>query len=116
MKVLKFGAKSLANGEGIKSVISILMHKIEQQEDIVGVVSARGNTTTDLFELLEKAKKGEDYQSAFTAFKTYQVAPYSHLDFSEEFAFLEKIFEGVNLLGDYSPKIKDLVVSYGELL
>ncbi|MGY6648783.1 bifunctional aspartate kinase/homoserine dehydrogenase I [Wenyingzhuangia sp. IMCC45574] len=116
MKVLKFGGKSLENGEGIQSVISILLDKIKQQEKIVVVVAARGTATNDLFELLEKAKKGDDYQSAFVAFKEYQVAPLPSIDFSEEFSFLERIFEGVHLLGDYSPKIKDLVISYGELL
>ncbi|ANW95014.1 homoserine dehydrogenase [Wenyingzhuangia fucanilytica] len=116
MKVLKFGGKSLANGEGIKSVISILLNKIKNKEQIVVVVSARGTATEDLFELLEKAKKGEDYKTAFETFKNNQLAPFSTVDFSQEFSFLEKIFEGVNLLGDYSPKIKDLVLAYGELL
>ncbi|NJB83206.1 aspartate kinase [Wenyingzhuangia aestuarii] len=116
MKVLKFGAKSLANGEGIKSVISILLKKIQNKEEVVIVVSARGTATDDLLELLERAKKGEEYQEAFTAFKNYQLEPLPTIDFSEEFTFLEKIFEGVNLLEDYSPKIKDLVTAYGELL
>ncbi len=116
MKVLKFGGKSLANGEGIKSVISILLNKIKANEEIIVVVSARGNATNELLELLESAKKGEAYKDTFEVFKEYQLAPYPSVDFSEEFTFLEKIFEGVNLLEDYSPKIKDLVTAYGELL
>lgn len=116
MKVLKFGHKSLANGEGVQSVLAILLDKIKHQEEIVVVVSARGNATCDLFDLMEKSKKGEEYQADFDAFKAYQIAPLPSIDFSEEFSFLEKIFEGVSLLGDYSPKIKDLVISYGELL
>ena len=74
MKVLKFGGKSLANGEGIDSVISILLNKINSKEQIVVVVSARGNATDALFELLEKAKKGDAYQDDFNAFKEYQIA------------------------------------------
>ncbi|MDO6802706.1 bifunctional aspartate kinase/homoserine dehydrogenase I [Wenyingzhuangia sp. 1_MG-2023] len=116
MKVLKFGGKSLANGDGIQSVISILLNKINKKEELVVVVSARGNATDMLFDLLEKAKKGDAYKDDFESFKTYQVTPYPTIDFSKEFGFLEKIFEGVNLLGDYSPKIKDLVTSYGELM
>ncbi len=116
MKVLKFGGKSLANGEGIKSVISILLNKIKNKEEIVVVVSARGTATDDLLELLESAKKGENYQVAFDAFKKYQLEPLPTIDFSEEFTFLEKILEGVHLLEDYTPKIKDLVTAYGELL
>ncbi len=116
MKVLKFGGKSLANGEGIQSVISILLNKINKKEELIVVVSARGDATDTLFELLEKAKKGDEYQSDFETFKAYQIKPLPSIDFSEEFQFLGKIFEGVHLLGDYSPKIKDLVTSYGELL
>lgn len=116
MKVLKFGGKSLANGDGIKSVISILLNKIKNKQQIIVVVSARGTATDDLFELLECAKKGEDYKSSFEDFKKNQIAPFASIDFSEEFSFLEKILEGVSLLGDYSLKIKDLVTSYGELM
>ena len=116
MKVLKFGAKSLANGEGIQRVIDILSDKVKQQEAVLVVVSARGNATASLMELLEKAKKGEDYQTDFEAFKTYQQEPLPKIDFTEEFTFLGRIFEGVHLLGDYTLKIKDLVISYGELL
>ncbi|NIJ44368.1 aspartokinase/homoserine dehydrogenase 1 [Wenyingzhuangia heitensis] len=116
MKVLKFGGKSLANGEGIQSVISILLNKIQNKQEMVIVVSARGTATDDLLDLLESAKKGEDYQVAFEIFKNYQKEPLPTIDFSEEFTFLEKIFEGVHLLEDYSPKIKDLVTAYGELL
>lgn len=116
MKVLKFGGKSLANGEGIKSVVSILLNKIKNKEEIVVVVSARGNASNDLLELLESAKKGDAYQATFEAFKKEQLEPLPSVDFSEEFTFLGKIFEGVNLLGDYSPKIKDLITAYGELL
>jgi len=116
MNVLKFGSKSLANGNGIESSIAIINDKIINQEEILVVVSSRGTATQDLLELLNKAKKGDAYQTAFEKFKKNQTQPLPEIDFSEEFNFLTKIFEGVNLLGDYSPKIKDLVLSYGELL
>ncbi len=35
---------------------------------------------------------------------------------SEEFSVLDKLFEGVSLIGDYSKKIKDQILSKGELL
>lgn len=116
MKVIKFGGKSLANGLGLKSVLEIIISKIEKKEKNIVVLSARGSSTNDLEKILEKSKKNKSYKDSFEAFKAYQIAPKSDVDFSEEFAFLEKIFEGVNLLGDYSPKIKDLVLAYGELL
>jgi aspartokinase/homoserine dehydrogenase 1 len=116
MKVLKFGGKSLANGLGLKSVLEILISKIGKKEKNIVVLSARGNSTNDLERILEKSKKNTSYKEAFEAFKAYQSEPAPEIDFSDEFSFLEKIFEGVNLLGDYSPKIKDLVLAHGELL
>jgi hypothetical protein len=38
---------------------------------------------------------------------------YEAVDLSEEFIILEKLFEGVSLIGDYK-KIKDQILSKGE--
>ncbi|MGS2739935.1 bifunctional aspartate kinase/homoserine dehydrogenase I [Sinomicrobium sp. M5D2P17] len=116
MKVLKFGGKSLANGEGITNALRIIEDKIEQGERITVVVSARGNATNELEEILEKAGKGEDYIPQLETFKAYQQADFDYVDFSEEFTKLEKLFEGVGLLGDYSSKIKDQILSKGEVI
>ncbi|ATA88873.1 bifunctional aspartate kinase/homoserine dehydrogenase I [Capnocytophaga stomatis] len=114
MKILKFGGKSLANGKGLETVLEIVEQKIKKGEAITLVVSARGNATDDLLEILEKATSGEPYLPIFESFKTYQKA-YS-LDFPQEFAILEKLFGGVSLLGDYSDKIKDQIVAQGEII
>lgn len=116
MKILKFGGKSLANGEGLQRTIAIIKNKVEDQEKIAVVVSARGSATDDLEHILLKASQREDYQVEFDAFKTYQTEPLPAIDFTEEFAALENIFHGVRLLGDYSNKIKAEVLAYGELL
>jgi aspartokinase/homoserine dehydrogenase 1 len=42
----------------------------------------------------------------FWKFKTYQQDVYEAVDLSEEFIILEKLFEGVSLIGDYSKKKK----------
>ena len=116
MKVLKFGGKSLANGEGITNALRIIEDKIEQGERITVVVSARGNATNELEEILEKAAKGENFTKQLEEFRTYQQAGFDYVDFSDEFTKLEKLFEGVNLLGDYSSKIKDQILSKGEVI
>jgi aspartate kinase len=114
--ILKFGGKSLANGEGLERVISIIENKIKAKENIAVVLSARGDTTNELDVMLEKALKRESYISHFEAFKNYQEAPNASVDFKPEFETLLKIFEGVKLLGDYSTKIKDEILAQGELL
>lgn len=116
MKILKFGGKSLANGKGIEQVIAIIAKKYFDEEKIAVVVSARGNATDELLDILEEAKSDNDYVPNLNRFKTYQTTNISAGLFETEFLNLEKLFEGVSLLGDYSEKIKDQVIAFGEIL
>ncbi|GGD14430.1 bifunctional aspartate kinase/homoserine dehydrogenase I [Hyunsoonleella pacifica] len=116
IKVLKFGGKSLANGKGLETVLSIIANKVEAGERITVVVSARGSATDDLEAMLNKALDGKPYQEDLEAFKTYQSEPLKTIDFSEEFSLLDQLFEGVSLLRDYSKKTKDTILAQGELL
>jgi aspartokinase/homoserine dehydrogenase 1 len=115
-KVLKFGGKSLSNGEGLELVLSLICNKVSDGELIAIVVSARGNATDQLETILENAAKCKDYLVDFEAFEKYQQHTYGNVDLSKEFKGLAKLFEGVSLLGDYSAKIKDEVLAYGELI
>ena len=116
MKVLKFGGKSLANGEGINTVLNIIESKIKQQEKIAVVVSARGNATDELDDILTIAVKNGNYKPLLESFKTYQKDGFDAVDFSTEFDKLDKLFEGVSLIGDYSVKIQDQILAQGEVL
>ncbi|KVV13818.1 bifunctional aspartate kinase/homoserine dehydrogenase I [Flavobacterium sp. TAB 87] len=116
MKILKFGGKSLSNGEGLQKVVSIITDKVNNGEKIAVVVSARGNATDTLEEILNVAAKNGDYKPLLEKFKTYQISDYAAIDFSEEFNVLDKLYEGVSLIGDYSNKIKDQILSKGEIL
>ena len=116
MKILKFGGKSLSNGEGINKVVAIITEKVAVGEQIAVVVSARGNATDELEEILGVASKNGDYKSLFEDFKKNQQGEYPEVDLAIEFGVLEKLFEGVSLIGDYSLKIKDQILSQGELL
>ena len=77
MKILKFGGKSLSNGEGINKVVAIIANKIELGEQIAVVVSARGNATDELEDILKIASQNGNYLPLFEAFKTYQVSEYA---------------------------------------
>ena len=79
------------------------------------MVSARDKATDQLESMLERAARGEDISGDFTAFKEYQIAG-EDIDFSEEFSVLQRIFDGVSLLGDYNDKIKDNTLAQGEVL
>ncbi|MDP5044701.1 MAG: aspartate kinase, partial [Leeuwenhoekiella sp.] len=115
LKILKFGGKSLANGKGLDAVLDIIQSKVNNHERIAVVLSARGGATDELEALLEGAASGLDIQHRFEAFKTYQQHNFD-VDLTEEFSELKRLFEGVALLGDYSRKVKDEVLSFGELI
>lgn len=116
VKVLKFGGKSLSNGEGIGRVLEIVTSKVTAGENIAIVLSAREKATDKLEAMLEKAAKGKNYIKDFEAFEKYQQHTFGNVNLSEEFKNLAKLFEGISLLGDYSPKIKDEVLAYGEVI
>lgn len=116
VKVLKFGGKSLSNGEGIGRVLEIIASKSNKGENIAVVLSAREKATDQLENMLERAASGKNYFKEFEAFEKYQKHTFGNVNLSEEFKNLAKLFEGVSLLADYSPKIKDEVLAYGELI
>ncbi|MBU0940648.1 MAG: bifunctional aspartate kinase/homoserine dehydrogenase I [Bacteroidetes bacterium] len=116
MKIVKFGGKSLANGEGIETVLNILEEKVEQNEKFAVVVSARAKATDELGDILTIAAKNGNYKPLLESFKNYQKDGFDAVDFSVEFDKLDKLFEGVSLIGDYSDKIKDQVLAQGEVL
>lgn len=114
--VLKFGGKSLSNGQGINRVLDIVSEKVKEGQRLAVVLSARGNATDQLEELLELAASGKEYHAELTDFKTYQQDGFDELALTPYFTELERLLEGVLLLGDYSPRIKDQVLALGELL
>lgn len=116
IKILKFGGKSLANGEGIGRVLEIITSKVNAGEHIAVVLSAREQGTDQLLNILDKAALGKNYTEDFQAFENYQKHTFKNVNLSSEFKALVQLFEGVALLGDYSDKIKDQVLSYGELI
>src|SRR5690606_22012701 len=102
IKVLKFGGKSLANGEGIERVLKVIAKRAENKEHFAVVVSARGKATDELEALLDKAAKGKDFQQDLDHFAAYQKNDFAVVDIEEELKNIQKILNGVSLTGDYS--------------
>ena len=116
LQVLKFGGKSLSNGKGIARVLDIVAEKVTSGQRLAVVLSARGKATDQLEALLELAASGKEYHEELTHFKTYQQDGFDELALTPYFIELERLLEGVRLLGDYSPRIKDQVMALGELM
>lgn len=127
MQVLKFGGSSVANSANIQKVTAIVESAI-QKEATVLVVSALGGITDLLIKTGELASQAdESYKSLLKEMET------RHLDavrellpiqqqsatlslVKQQFNELDGVCDGVFLLGELSPRTKDRIVSYGELL
>ena len=127
MQVLKFGGSSVANSANIHKVVAIVQSAI-QKETTVLVVSALGGVTDNLLQTGELASKAdENYKELLKKMEN------RHLDavrellpiqqqsttlslVKQQFNELDGICDGVFLLGELSPRTKDRIVSYGELL
>ena len=116
IKILKFGGKSLSNGEGIQRVLKIISEKAKAQEHFAVVVSARGKATDELENLLAKASKGEDFEQELEQFSIYQKEGLIDGDIQPELQTVKRILQRVSLSGDYSLKTKDELLSQGELI
>ncbi|MCL6275023.1 bifunctional aspartate kinase/homoserine dehydrogenase I [Muricauda sp. 2012CJ35-5] len=116
IKILKFGGKSLANGEGLENVLSVIEKRANNQEHFAVVLSARGKATDELEEMLNKAARGEQFQEDLKAFASYQKAVVDNIDLASEFQTIEKLLKGVSLTGDYSLKTQDELLAFGELI
>ncbi|TXE05960.1 bifunctional aspartate kinase/homoserine dehydrogenase I [Gelidibacter salicanalis] len=126
MNVLKFGGTSVGSSENIKKVIKIL-DDYSQTEPVICVVSAVGGITDKLLNAGELAQqKNESYLSEFKTIKAIHLTILSELisnknDSAKEYvestlASLKSLLDGIYLINELSPKTKDKLVSFGELL
>ena len=112
-KVLKFGGKSLASLHTNNNLLNIIANYLEASSLII-VVSAIGNTTDLLLELLQKAKENKPYTDHLQELKTLNF--YQKINTEEHFKLIENILQGVSLIQDYSSKVQDLLLAQGELI
>ena len=127
MQVLKFGGSSVANAENINKVISIVLDSIKREPTIL-VVSALGGITDSLLHAGKLAAEAdEQYKVLIKEMETRhldtirQLLPIQQQSATlslakQQFNTLEGICDGVFLLGELSPRTKDRIVSFGEIL
>lgn len=127
MHVLKFGGSSVANAENINKIASILQSKLEKKKLVV-VVSALGGITDALISSVQLASKGDElYKTELQKIElrhlelVKQLIPVAHQSrvlsmVKQHCNEIEDICNGVFLLQELTPRIKDRIMSYGELL
>lgn len=125
---MKFGGSSVANGERIRNVGSIISDYVGQDYAVVVVVSALAGVTDQLVEASQRAKEGdEEYISEFIQriIKKHLSADREAIEdpainkevgqtIRELADELEKVLTGIIYLGESTPKSKDYILSFGE--
>ncbi|HUR11809.1 MAG TPA: bifunctional aspartate kinase/homoserine dehydrogenase I [Flavitalea sp.] len=127
MLVLKFGGSSVATAGNIIEVIRIV-HNAAQNDRILLVLSALGGVTDTLVRCAELAAKGdEQFKNLLTTVENQHLALVQQLlPLDKQSGLLsaikkmnnelDEICTGVFLLGEVSPRAKDRIISYGELM
>jgi len=125
MKVLKFGGTSVGSAENIQKVKEILMG---QDDDVIVVVSALGGITDKILSAAKMAAIGTGYfQAELTEINTRHYQTIEKLFAAEKQADvkakttvlleeLERIIQGVSLIGELTPKTLDKIGGFGERL
>lgn len=115
--VMKFGGTSVGTPE---AMLRTARHIAREKRTPIVVVSALGGVTNLLLEAVHKAKDGNDYKKLFDVIieRHQSVIEENKLDQHELLDSLRKelsrILQGVEMLGELSPRIKDQLLSLGE--
>ncbi len=127
MQVLKFGGSSVANAENIKKVVDIIKNKKAETRTVV-VVSALGGITDLLLQTAALAETtDESYKNILKEIEDKHLdAVKALIPVQQQSAVLslvkkicneaEDICNGIFLLRELTPRTRDRMVSYGELL
>jgi bifunctional aspartokinase / homoserine dehydrogenase 1 len=128
MRILKFGGSSVANAERIINVIGIVKNYYSTNPNLVLVVSAQGGVTDQLVKLCEliptdhascEAIVQEIEQRHINTLKSiFPVAQQSNA-LAEVMTIcneLSSIAKGASLVGEVTPRTRDLILSFGERL
>ncbi len=127
MKVLKFGGTSVGSAEAILAVISIVKSMKNDGKKTIIVCSAMHGVTADLVDLIDKAIRGKDVSPGLKALevkhyevvrKLLEVKRHNHALLGLKLLFneLEELLAGIKAIGEASMRVRDKVLSYGELL
>ncbi len=124
MRILKFGGTSVASSENIRLVVDILRSK-SAKGPVIAVVSALGGVTDLLQRAGEKANaREENYMDLWESISRRHLETAAELNLSEEaiayvnegLSELQKIYQGIFLINEFSDKTRDKVLGFGELL
>ncbi len=129
MKVLKFGGTSVGSSENIHKVVNIIA-KASQTTKVAIIVSAVGGITDQLLKAAQLAcLKDNTYQNVLADITSqhsqivkdlFHSNEMLHLAVSKvilkELSELKRLLDGIFLIEEVSPKTKDKLLSFGEII
>jgi len=128
MRVVKFGGTSVGSHAAIDSIMKILKNPEHGGHTPVAVVSAFSGVTDTLIDMARKAAADDtSYRELYEKLVVRHREAAAHFLKSEDkkaavaeinglFDELNRILEGISLLGELSARTMDLVMSFGERL
>jgi bifunctional aspartokinase / homoserine dehydrogenase 1 len=128
MRILKFGGSSLANPERIKQVIEIVLQYYKKKSDLSVVVSAMSGVTNQLVQLCNQISEfsTENEPSIQEIEQRHLIAIKELLPVIDQPAAMAEIMtmcnelsdvvKGASLVGEVTPRTRDLILSFGERL
>ncbi|MCL4435461.1 MAG: aspartate kinase, partial [Thaumarchaeota archaeon] len=128
--VLKFGGTSVGNAERIKNVAKSVNEAVNGGNQVIVVASAMNGITDTLIKMSELAKSGHldklrseldklrerHLQVVNDAISNTKIRSEVRKTVEERINALDKVLEGISILGEMTPRSKDLVISFGERL
>jgi aspartokinase/homoserine dehydrogenase 1 len=125
MKILKFGGTSVGSAEALKALTKVVKQNLQEQEQIIIVVSAMSGVTNLLLKMAEDAVGGKDFSAALAGLEKKHFLIVKELVSLQQqnqvitklklyFQQLEDILQGITALQELSAKTKDMVLSFGE--
>jgi bifunctional aspartokinase / homoserine dehydrogenase 1 len=127
MRILKFGGSSLANPERIKLVIKIIRQYASAYSDLSVVVSALSGVTDQLAKLCELIpaiteseavihELEQKHLAAVKALLPVKQQPPAMAEIITMSNELSDIVKGASMVGEVTPRTRDLILSFGERL
>ena len=120
--VVKFGGSSLATPRRMKEVASIIKGLVLEGTTPTVVCSAMGKTTNNLLDSGEEAMSQGTFDISvietlhLKACKDLGLGPETESEIHNILLDLGKMLTGLSMLGELTPRSKDKLVSYGEMM
>jgi aspartate kinase len=125
--VMKFGGTSIGNAERIKDVAKNVS-EVAKENQVIVVASAINGVTDTLIRISELAKNSHldklrnelkkirerHLQMVNEAIRNSKIQSEVRKIVEERINALEKVLEGISILGEMTPRSKDMVISFGE--